>query len=435
MNWIRKHPYIAQALITLLVAMIAVAGFYMTTETFGEIGTDLILFIIYSLFLGAFFIYPLVATVYEGILLAVTAGGKPETGKRLNHSISTGIYDILLLFLAGVYEVVYISFMKNVAWQADWQIQLTNAERHAPIWPETWPGMLVLLLAAVTGLFFLRFSDVKKVPPLWTVLAMAAAYLGGALCVIFTYQVLDLSEPMDGYLLLLPLNYFMILARMVIGKGKEYEEDPERSSKIDNVPVLGICNRFLIKSERWPIAAFLLMWPLLGILLVILVLFGQAPSFVIKAFTETSDFRLSARVSPQNIYVDEHYLCTVAAGGDRKIVKPIRMGVRHGHSVTVNRQLCIANAFEQVLEERTPGFHRRLRGFYDTYGFPVARMIRGKWVADLIYFFMKPLEWLFLIVLYLTEVHPEDRIALQYTGKGVHDFAGNRGLVQDHVQE
>ena len=113
MNRIRKHPYIAQALITLLVAMIVVAGFYMTTETFGEIGTDLILFIIYSLFLGVFFIYPLVATIYEGIILAVTAGGKPETGNRLNHSASSGIYDILLLFLAGVYEVVYISFVKT----------------------------------------------------------------------------------------------------------------------------------------------------------------------------------------------------------------------------------------------------------------------------------------------------------------------------------
>lgn len=37
---------------------------------------------------------------------------------------------------------------------------------------------------------------------------------------------------------------------------------------------------------------------------------------------------------------------------------------------------------------------------------------------------MKPLEWFFVIVLYLTEVHPEDRIALQYTGKGLQDFAG-----------
>ena len=90
----------------------------------------------------------------------------------------------------------------------------------------------------------------------------------------------------------------------------------------------------------------------------ILVLFGQAPDSVVRAWTETSDWNLSLKEAPQNIYYDEHYLCTVAAGGHKKIVKPIRAGVRHGHRVIVNRQLCIANAFEQVLEERTPHFHR-----------------------------------------------------------------------------
>lgn len=83
----------------------------------------------------------------------------------------------------------------------------------------------------------------------------------------------------------------------------------------------------------------------------------------------------------------------------------------------VNRQLCIANAFEQVLEERTPGFHRALRHFYDTYGFPVARLIHSKYTADAVYFIMKPLEWIFLCVLYLTDAHPENRIAVQYIGK------------------
>ena len=43
-------------------------------------------------------------------------------------------------------------------------------------------------------------------------------------------------------------------------------------------------------------------------------------------------------------------------------------------------------------------------------------------MADLVYFIMKPLEWFFVAVLYLTEIHPEDRIALQYTGKGLRDF-------------
>ena len=156
--------------------------------------------------------------------------------------------------------------------------------------------------------------------------------------------------------------------------------------------------------------------PLLGILICILMIFGQAPDAVIKAFTETADFRLSQKIPPQQIYYDEHYLCTVAAGGDCKIVKPLRMGIRHGHPVVVNRQLCIANAFEQVLEERTPRFHKAVRSFYDTYGFPVARLIKTKKAADLVYFIMKPLEWVFIIVLYLTDTHPEDRIAMQYTG-------------------
>ena len=156
------------------------------------------------------------------------------------------------------------------------------------------------------------------------------------------------------------------------------------------------------------------MWPLLGIIISILLLFGQEPDSIIKAWTETSDWTLSNKVAPQNIYEDEHYLCTVAAGGHRKIVKPLRMGLRHGHKVIVNRQLCIANAFEEILEEKTPRFHKIVRGFYDKYGFPVAKLINSKWIADLVYFLMKPLEYIFLIFIYLVDVNPENRIATQY---------------------
>ena len=63
----------------------------------------------------------------------------------------------------------------------------------------------------------------------------------------------------------------------------------------------------------------------------------------------------------------------------------------------VNRQLCVANAFEQLLEERTPRFHRALRKFYDTYGYPVSKYIRTPLTADIIYLLMKPLEWMFVL--------------------------------------
>ena len=74
--------------------------------------------------------------------------------------------------------------------------------------------------------------------------------------------------------------------------------------------ILSSCNRFLENADRWPVAAFLFMWPLLGIVIGILMLFGQKPDAIIKAWTETSDWNLSQRTAPQNLYKDEHYLCT-----------------------------------------------------------------------------------------------------------------------------
>lgn len=71
---------------------------------------------------------------------------------------------------------------------------------------------------------------------------------------------------------------------------------------------------------------------------------------------------LSARV------ICRHYLCTVAAGGHGKTVKPLRLGTRRNETIVVNRQLGVANAFEELIQERTPGLHRKIRGAYDRNG-------------------------------------------------------------------
>ena len=100
----------------------------------------------------------------------------------------------------------------------------------------------MIACVALTGFLILKVSDASKTPPLVTVLAMAAVYLGGALLVIFTWQVY--ADWMDLYLVLVPLNYFLITARMILVKMDEYREDPERSSKIDSVPFLGAVTIF-----------------------------------------------------------------------------------------------------------------------------------------------------------------------------------------------
>ena len=374
-----------------------------------------------ALVFGGFIIFPVVLVGTELYLLA-----KGEKNPELYRK--SRIFDIAGIVLGIFYSLLYLSF-SEVVFSADWQEQLVNRQSHTPVYTGSLLTVIVIAAAAVIGYFVVDFVPLKKMPPLAAVLGMAAMYLGTAESIFWGIQVV--REPLDFFLVLFPAHCMLLTARTVRYKIWEWQEIKEaekiEKSGIDSLWIedeggLAACNRFLENAERWPLLAFLLMWPLLGILIGILLLFGQRPDAVIKAFTETSDWNLSQRIAPQNIYYDEHYLCTVAAGGHKGVVKPKRLGIRHGHPVIVNRQLCVANAFEQVLEERMPRFHRVVRRFYDRYGFPVAKLIHSKYTADVIYFLMKPLEWVFLIVLYLTDVNPENRIAIQYTGRKLRDF-------------
>jgi hypothetical protein len=114
---------------------------------------------------------------------------------------------------------------------------------------------------------------------------------------------------------------------------------------------------------------------------------------------------------------DEHYLCTVASRGHSRLVKPIRAGYRRGRWIAVNRQLLVANAFEDLLAENFPSLHRKIRQVYDFIGLHIIqthRSIQTTWVCSLIYILMKPLEWFFLLILYLFCNRPEDKISMQY---------------------
>lgn len=373
------------------------------------------------------FCVPLVPTVLEIVSLFLACTKKKCPLKAAHFFETCGAVMEAILFLIGViYEYILLE-LGDVMLEAQWTEQLYNNEIHQPYNSDCYPTLFALLLLYWVGRFFLRYTKVSKTPPLLTVLAIAAMYAGNIYSILYTIQVYSVSPTL--FLLILPFNLLVINARVVINKVNEYEPDPSRFSKIEGNPFLKKCLEILDNSKLWPIFAFVLMWPMLGIMIVVLLLFGQAPDSAIKGFTETSDFIFSTRIAPQNLYYDEHYLCTVAAGGDRKIVKPLRRGIRHGHEVIVNRQLCIANAFEQELEIHSPKFHRVVRNFYDKYGFPIAKLIKKKWVADIVYFIMKPLEWLFVVVIYLTEIHPEDRIAMQYTGAG-YVYDGDRVIIK-----
>ena len=368
--------------------------------------------IVWSFFVSLIFVYPIVLTGYHILLLYL------ETKKELLKPFIR--FDQVAIWYGLILEFLYLTEGKYVT-GSDWSVQLKNLEIHTPIFSEAAPTIIFIFVIGIAGYFYLRVRPLKKIPPLMAIISISAMYLWVIEVLVFTVQVFkgDLSGDnlLDVYLLVYPVCIICIVARTVISKVHEWQEYEMERAKIQSNPLLNFADKILSNSKLWPIYAIVFMFPLLGIIIGILLLFGQAPDSVIKAWTETADWTLSLKEAPQNIEYDEHYLCTVAAGGHKKIVKPVRKGIRHGHEVIVNRQLCIANAFEQILEEKTPRFHKLVRGAYDRYGFPIARLIKSKWTADIIYILMKPLEWIFLAVIYMSDVHPENRIATQYMGK------------------
>ena len=323
-----------------------------------------------------------------------------------------------LTIVLGVIYTYELMLLLNVMFDSKWSEQLYNSQMHQPIWSGGYVTLIVISLVGVVGAIILLSNNVNNIPPLTTVLCISSMYLTLLVQILWTIQCLPLAFDFVGALyLLVPFNIFIIAFTIIREKIQEWCQEELHEDRIyGKSTFIKQINHTLYKySNRWPVLGLFFVIPLLGLLLLILILFGQEPDAFIKAWTETSDWTLSLKEGPQNLIMDEHYLCTVAAGGHRKIVKPLRMGERHGHRIIVNRQLLIANAFENVLEEKTPKFHRSIRNFYDKYGFPIADLIRTNKIAcDVTYFIMKPLEWLFLIVLYLVDSKPENRIAEQY---------------------
>ena len=182
---------------------------------------------------------------------------------------------------------------------------------------------------------------------------------------------------------------------------------------------------------------FIFCLPLLVVLTAVLMLVGQKPDSLIRAFTDTYKHGFSQwDYKCDNVECGGHYLCSVAANGHTKVVKPQRWGVRNGHHIICNRQLLISNAFEDLLQEKLPFLHRPIRQQYNKVGNFIHRyygIFNIKLVADVIYILMKPLEWLFLLTLYTFDRKPENRIAKQYTST-VHRQKIEQGLKLETTQ-
>lgn len=336
--------------------------------------------------------------------------------------------DIATLLLGLLLTIIMLGLMSSYHW--DEPVMIGGdffSILHEPFSSDY--ALSLLLYAAVPIACMIIAGQDKLLPPLAGAFCIGGIYGGMVLCFFYTSQLIGgiferkFVVIYFALLFIYVLNYFLMAVRIISGNVKRYLAY-FRENDIHPNSALGVwAVNVLSKASGWVWFPVICLIPLTGLLICICILFGQGPWGIIKAFTETSDWTYSTMISPPPEHYTGHYLCTVAVNGHEKLVKPTRLGIRQGVKIGVNRQLCVANAFEQVIEERTPRFHRLVRYIYDNYGYPLSKHITTKLRADIIYIVMKPLEWIFLAVLYLSDICPESRIAVQYTGRKMNDFS------------
>ena len=275
--------------------------------------------------------------------------------------------------------------------------------------------ILILLFAGIISIVSLSAFKIEKIPPMLSALLTAFTAVGLILFTLVNVQLMKNFQPLHLMLWVYVLNLYLIAARRVrLNIIAQVHKARERQTVFRSRFGKWL-NSIMSKFSGMTALSFLLILPVILVFEVIYIILGQGADGFIKAFTETADWTFSQQTPPPPVDYEGHYLCTVAAGGHRKVVKPLRYGIRRGERIVVNRQLLIANAFEDMIKERFPGFHRSVRSFYDKHGYPISRHITTQLRADIVYILMKPLELIFITALYLFDTEPENRIAVQYS--------------------
>jgi len=283
--------------------------------------------------------------------------------------------------------------------------------------PDNRTGIYLIIFLCTVAYFYSSFRK-QLATPIIELFINAVLIAGVFLNVLIAIHI---NRQDMGTILWLPGNIpIIMLFLMVMGKNKAQLESALQQDFVKPTNTLTALSIKILQSNAWlrfPTLALLAL-PLLLLITVVLFLLGQKPDTLIRAFTDTYKHGFSQLdYMCDNVQCGGHFLCSVAAKGHKTIVQPERYGERNGHKIICNRQLLVANAFEELIENHMPFLHKQVRRQYNKVGNLVHRyysIFNNKFIADSIYIIMKPLEWFFLLVLYTFDTRPEDRIAKQY---------------------
>ena len=324
-----------------------------------------------------------------------------STGKRLYPSVVEKSLEVILII---GYPLLYLGML-------DSGIANDCCADDVTFSPEHRLSIYTLIIICVLSFFYTSYRK-RIAPPLLEVIINCVLILGVLLNVFIAIHVEELYGLFNLPLILLFILSLAQNQKMVISEIKSMEI--EHKSGFEKTVWKFLNLKLLFKVPL----LFVLSLPVFLLITTFLMLFGQKPDSMIAAFTDTYKHGLSQLdYMCDNVYCGDHFLCSVGANGHKQLVKPIRYGERNGGKIICTRQLLVSNAFEELIEEKFPKTHSIIRQQYNKAGNVIHKhyhIFNIKLVSDFVYVLMKPLELLFLFILYTCDKKPENRIATQY---------------------
>jgi hypothetical protein len=352
-------------------------------------------------------ITPILLTIISAIFIVVNFISYLTKGKVITRNT---LWKIIQIWTAVVLPTLFLSFM-------DLSNKNDCCSDSAIFSPEHRIGIYSLIIL-YTIAFVINIFRTNILTPIAELFLNSFLILGLILNLIFCKHFTTIEE---GYIWWLFGNIPIILLLLInLTENQKLLQSFIEENKYSSNTIIGkLCGSTLKLKPifKYPILTILLV-PIIIFLSILLILFGQKPDSIIKAFTDTYKHGFSQLdYMCDNVECGGHFLCSVGANGHRVIVNPIRYGERNGKKIICNRQLLISNAFEDLMQERFPLLHNFIRQKYNKVGNLIHRhyhVFNNKFISDLVYVLMKPLEIFFILTLYSFDKKPENRIAVQY---------------------
>ena len=186
-------------------------------------------------------------------------------------------WDMPISLISFVFSLLYYEALIQVTYE------MVEMARYVPPWHL--PTSVTLAALSLVGYTLLRYR--RELPDIITALCISSLLLGCILCVMHSAQfhIFLGTDGLSLLLILYPLNVVVIYIRMICHKARKLSlKTRERSIQCRN-PIINFCAKLLYSTPGCVFAAFLLMFPLFCIVIIVLVLSGQSHEAILKAFT------------------------------------------------------------------------------------------------------------------------------------------------------